>query len=39
MTKTLITQAATPLLTSVSTFCFSHNANLQTKKNKKSLHF
>jgi len=35
MTRTLITQAAIPLLTSVTTFRFHTNATLQPKKRKE----
>ncbi len=39
LTKTSITQAETPQLTSISTFCFFINNFLQGQKNKKSFHF
>jgi hypothetical protein len=39
LTRTLITQAETPLLTSVCTFCFFNNNSFQCQKNKKSIHF
>jgi len=39
LTKTLITRAETPLLTSVSTFCFFNNRYFIGQKNKKSFHF
>ena len=39
LTRTLITQAETPLLTSLSTFCFFSNRCFKGQKNKTSFHF